>query len=114
MKIAVIGAGYVGLVTGISLAAGGRHEITLVERSRERLDELLHGRMPIEEPRLADALRTLSPDERDVLLLFAWADLAYAEIAAVLELPVGTVRSRLHRARAHVRAALDREEALDG
>lgn len=70
--------------------------------------------VPPEEPRLADALGSLSPEERDVLLLFAWADLGYAEIAAALELPVGTVRSRLHRARAHVRAALEREEALDG
>jgi RNA polymerase sigma-70 factor (ECF subfamily) len=66
------------------------------------------------EPRLADALLALSVDERDVLLLFAWADLGYAEIAEALELPVGTVRSRLHRARAHVRAALEHEEALDG
>lgn len=70
--------------------------------------------VPPEEPRLADALATLPREERDVLLLFAWADLAYAEIASVLEVPVGTVRSRLHRARAHVRAALEREEALDG
>jgi RNA polymerase sigma factor (sigma-70 family) len=70
--------------------------------------------VPQEEPRLADALGTLPREERDVLLLFAWADLAYAEIATVLELPVGTVRSRLHRARAHVRAALEHEEALDG
>jgi RNA polymerase sigma factor (sigma-70 family) len=69
---------------------------------------------PPEEPRLAHALATLPPEERDVLLLFAWADLGYAEIATVLEVPVGTVRSRLHRARAHVRAALEREEALDG
>ena len=57
MKIAVIGAGYVGLVTGVSLAAGGRHEITFVERSQDRLEELRHGRMPIEEP----ASRTSSP-----------------------------------------------------
>jgi RNA polymerase sigma factor (sigma-70 family) len=69
---------------------------------------------PPEEPRLAGALATLPREERDALLLFAWADLAYAEIASVLEVPVGTVRSRLHRARAHVRAALEREEALDG
>jgi RNA polymerase sigma-70 factor (ECF subfamily) len=67
-----------------------------------------------EEPRLADALAALSRDERDVLLLFAWADLAYEEIAATLGLPIGTVRSRLHRARAQFRAALEREEALDG
>ena len=54
MKIAVIGAGYVGLVTGISLADTGQHDITFVERSPERLSDLRRGRMPIEEPRLAD------------------------------------------------------------
>ena len=69
---------------------------------------------PPEESRLAAALATLPPEERDALLLFAWADLGYEEIATVLEVPVGTVRSRLHRARARVRAALEREEALDG
>jgi RNA polymerase sigma factor (sigma-70 family) len=67
-----------------------------------------------DEPRLADALAGLSREERDVLLLFAWADLAYEEIAIALSIPVGTVRSRLHRARAQFRAALEREEALDG
>jgi len=67
-----------------------------------------------DEPRLADALAALSRDERDVLLLFAWADLTYEEIAVALDLPIGTVRSRLHRARAQFRAALEREEALDG
>jgi RNA polymerase sigma factor (sigma-70 family) len=70
--------------------------------------------LPPGEPRLAQALVALPREERDALLLFAWADLAYAEIAAALEVPVGTVRSRLHRARAHVRAALEHEEALDG
>jgi RNA polymerase sigma-70 factor, ECF subfamily len=73
-----------------------------------------HDTMPPAEPRLADALVALSIEERDVLLLFAWADLGYAEIAEALDVPVGTVRSRLHRARAHVRAALEHEEALDG
>jgi RNA polymerase sigma factor (sigma-70 family) len=67
-----------------------------------------------DEPRLADALGALSRDERDVLLLFAWADLTYGEIATSLGLPVGTVRSRLHRARAQFRVALEKEEALDG
>lgn len=67
-----------------------------------------------EEPRLADALAALPREERDVLLLFAWGDLEYGEIATALGVPLGTVRSRLHRARAHIRAALEREEALDG
>jgi RNA polymerase sigma factor (sigma-70 family) len=67
-----------------------------------------------EEGRLAEALAGLSPEERDVLLLFAWADLSYEQLAAALEIPLGTVQSRLHRARVHVRAALTGEEAFDG
>ena len=55
MKITVIGAGYVGLVTGVSLADTGRHDVTFVEKNAERIDELRRGRMPIEEPGLADA-----------------------------------------------------------
>lgn len=55
---------------------------------------------------LARALAGLRQPERDVLLLYAWEDLGYAEIAAALDIPVGTVRSRLHRARKSVRATL--------
>ncbi|MEV0092472.1 RNA polymerase sigma factor [Streptomyces sp. NPDC050738] len=55
---------------------------------------------------LAAALAGLSPRNRDVLLLIAWGDLDYAEAAEALGIPVGTVRSRLHRARSAVRAAL--------
>jgi RNA polymerase sigma factor (sigma-70 family) len=69
---------------------------------------------PAEEPRLASALEALATHERDALLLYAWADLSYDEIAEALAVPVGTVRSRLHRARAHLREALTEEEALDG
>jgi RNA polymerase sigma-70 factor (ECF subfamily) len=84
-----------------------------------RLRALAQMQIPAGEPAtedvwIADALAALPGEERDVLLLFAWVELSYGEIAAVLEVPVGTVRSRLHRARAHVRAALQREEALDG
>ncbi|OSP43259.1 RNA polymerase subunit sigma-70, partial [Streptomyces sp. 13-12-16] len=44
---------------------------------------------------LAGALARLSAGDRHVLLLFAWADLGYQEIAEALDIPVGTVRSRL-------------------
>ena len=57
---------------------------------------------------LARALAALRPDERDVLLLFSWADLSYSEIADALGVELGTVRSRLSRARARVRELLDR------
>lgn len=55
---------------------------------------------------LAAALRGLKRGDRDVLLLVAWAELEYAEVAEALGIPIGTVRSRLHRARRVVRAAL--------
>ena len=55
---------------------------------------------------LAAALAGLKERDRDVLLLFAWGQLGYEEIAAVLEVPVGTVRSRLNRARRQTRAVL--------
>jgi RNA polymerase sigma-70 factor (ECF subfamily) len=41
-----------------------------------------------------------------VVVLIAWEDLSYAETAQALGIPVGTVRSRLHRARAALRTAL--------
>jgi RNA polymerase sigma-70 factor (ECF subfamily) len=59
---------------------------------------------------LARALASLAAGDREVLLLIAWAELAYDEIAAALGIPVGTVRSRLHRARRKVREALGGED----
>ena len=55
---------------------------------------------------LAAALAELSLGDRDVLLLIAWETLTYEEVAEALGIPVGTVRSRLNRARRQVRAAL--------
>jgi len=46
-----------------------------------------------------EAIRALPRREREVLALLAWSDLSYGEIAAALGLPIGTVRSRLARAR---------------
>lgn len=50
------------------------------------------------------AVARLPRRQREVLLLAAWADLTYAEIAHALDLPVGTVRSRLARARSRLGA----------
>ncbi|HTZ91885.1 MAG TPA: RNA polymerase sigma factor [Streptosporangiaceae bacterium] len=57
-------------------------------------------------PRLAAALAQLTRDQREVLLLHAWAGLSPSEIAAVLEVAPGTAWSRLSRARAALRNSL--------
>ena len=51
------------------------------------------------DARLAGALAAMRPRERDALLLYALADLSYEDIALALDVPVGTVRTWLHRAR---------------
>ena len=60
--------------------------------------------------RLHAAIAKLPVDYREALVLFELQELTYAETAAVLECPVGTVRSRLHRARASLAAMLDETE----
>ena len=55
---------------------------------------------------LAAALAKLPAGHRDTLLLVAWGDLTYEQAALALAVPVGTVRSRLSRARSTLRRAL--------
>jgi RNA polymerase sigma factor (sigma-70 family) len=55
---------------------------------------------------LAAALASLRPSDREILLLHAWAEFSDAEIAAALSLPLGTVKSRLHRTRERLRNRL--------
>ena len=64
-------------------------------------------------PRVAATIADLPPGERDALLLYAWEDLGYDDIAAALGIPVGTVRSRLNRARRRLRALREPEAAGD-
>lgn len=61
--------------------------------------------------RLSAVLAKLPRRQRDVLMLYAVAELEYAEIAAALRIPLGSVQSALHRARAKVRAALAEGDA---
>lgn len=52
------------------------------------------------------AMERLSPEHREVIALREFEGMSYAEIAEALEVPRGTVESRLHRARAELRALL--------
>lgn len=81
-------------------------------RDTEAFDEAAADRVTAQQtlPLLASALATLSQDERDLLLLVAWTDLSYGEVAQALGIAPGTVASRLHRARAKARRVLGHHE----
>ena len=79
-----------------------------LERVAERLDAAARA------GNVAVALSRLAPADRDTMLLFALTDLDYEGIAIATGAPVGTVRSRLHRARRHLQAALSYDNAVPG
>jgi RNA polymerase sigma-70 factor (ECF subfamily) len=56
--------------------------------------------------RVQRALDNLAPDDAQIILLRDLQDVPYEEIAATLEVPIGTVKSRLHRARQALKASL--------
>lgn len=76
-------------------------------RARDHADDVA-GR--IDDERQMDRIRRevgrLSAGERDVVALVVWEGLDYASAASALGIPVGTVRSRLSRARARLSASL--------
>lgn len=58
---------------------------------------------------ILEAVTTLRTEEQEVIALCDWANMTYAEAAASLDVPIGTIRSRLSRAHEHLRETLDRD-----
>lgn len=82
-------------------------------RATRPLPADLAAQVPGEDPRLErvrGAIVTLPDTLRETLELRLRAELSYEEIAAVLDIPLGTVRSRLHHALRRLRAAVADEE----
>lgn len=91
-----------------------RHQHRSRRRHRAALDRLAH--LPPRSPalverqaqaaadaaRVLDQIRDLPRRERDVLVLSVWEGLSHAEIAVALDTTIGTVKSRLSRARARL------------
>jgi RNA polymerase sigma-70 factor (ECF subfamily) len=65
------------------------------------------------KPTLLEALLVLSDDDRETFLLLALGQLTYEEVASALGIPIGTVRSRIHRARRHLRERVPGWTAID-
>ncbi len=71
------------------------------ELEREPLPQLAEGQLNWDgfDDELKSAVTSLSPEYRSVLLMWALGDLTYKEIAGILDVAIGTVMSRLYRAR---------------
>lgn len=82
-----------------------RDAVPRCDRELDDLERQLLG------PEVAAALEGIPAADRDALLLMAWADLDYEQIAHALGIPTGTVRSRIHRARQRLREHLEATEA---
>jgi RNA polymerase sigma-70 factor, ECF subfamily len=65
----------------------------------------------LEAPEVLRILQEVPAQDREAFLLLAWADLSYAEIASAVGIPVGTVRSKIHRVRTLLRERLGAPEA---
>lgn len=91
------------------LAQAGPHPVA--EGYADRIDSRVSAAAVRRD--LIRALAGLSAGDREVLLLIALADLTYEETAAALGIPLGTVRSRLNRARRKVRDALGGQDPTD-
>lgn len=84
-----------------------RVDVDQIEAADTRLDAKRVAR------RLGKALARLPTGDRDALLLHTFGDLDYAGIGRALDIPIGTVRSRLNRARRKLRTAIDPAAGLD-
>ena len=80
-------------------------ELGLAPEEPERPDDLLSGAQ--EAARLNEAMRQLSPDQIEVLRLAFFKGDAHSEIARALDLPLGTVKSRIRKAMIKLRLVLD-------
>jgi RNA polymerase sigma-70 factor (ECF subfamily) len=84
------------------LARTGADPVT--EPFTERVDAAVSASSA--KARLAGALAGLPASQRDALLLLVWAELSYEQIAAATGVPLGTVQSRISRARKRLRRQL--------
>ena len=99
------------ITTNVFLDEARRKSRRPVQALPEDPDRVLAGAPPADEALdaadlpayLQEAIRSLAPDYRVVLVLCDVVGMTYPEIAASLDIPVGTVRSRLHRGRSAMR-----------
>jgi len=94
----------------LSIEAGRSGEGGIEPLDTSEASRPAHGLEQAEqERRIQDALSRLSPEHRAVLVLKDMEGQKYEVMAEILQVPIGTIRSRLHRARSELREILERD-----
>lgn len=94
-------------VNAARMALRGRGRRRVREISSSEIETLAGRAAPSDADRLGAALRRLPVEQRAILALHHLDGRSVAEVAEILEIPIGTVKSRLHTARQALQAALD-------
>ncbi|WP_169743466.1 RNA polymerase sigma factor [Knoellia sinensis] len=92
-------------------AAHTRHEVQPINHVPSSDAQVLE-RLELDERLswLASVVSKLPPQQRDVVHLCIYAEMSQAEVASILQIPIGTVKSRLHQARNLLASAVERSE----
>jgi RNA polymerase sigma-70 factor (ECF subfamily) len=94
----------------VSLYSGPNGEFPIEPADVSAASEPGHGLEQAEqESQVQKALNRLSPEHRAVLILKDMEGQKYEAMAEILQVPIGTIRSRLHRARLELRGLLEQE-----
>ncbi len=88
-----------------------RRRLRMLQRVAAARPESRESSVGVLAPELVGLLRRLPAADRDTLLLVVWGELSYAEAATALGVPVGTIRSRIARARERLGAAIAQPSA---
>lgn len=104
-----------GVLRNLSLKSQRHHRrlVVLPELDLENIPENFPSAAEVDSEHVQAALDKLSPEFRAVVLLFYFEERSYREIAELLDLPIGTVMSRLSRAKGQLRGQLLPEPELE-
>lgn len=91
-----------------------RHRLTPIEQLGEIPEPPANPPQEVDPATLQAVLNELDETFRTPLILYYFEDFSYRDIAEQMELPIGTVMSRLARAKAHLRAKLSSPAELNG